>query len=131
MAVSANQLVLDQLDPILSLDTTITAAILRRVDAEIAIQGYALLTMTDAEQAYIGDLVLQAMLPRLILKFSQDLKKAKGGPAEVEFQSAIDFLKQLQSQLKDKIKQTASQVDPGDTVEYSNVAWPSVGFRSF
>lgn len=131
MAVSANQLVLDQLDPILSLDTTITAAILRRVDAEIAIQGYALLTMTDAEQAYIGDLVLQAMLPRLILKFSQELKKAKGGPAEVEFQSAIDFLKQLQSQLKDKIKQTASQVDPGDTVEYSNVAWPSVGFRSF
>ncbi len=70
------------------------------------------------------------MLPRLILKFSQELKKAKGGPAEVEFQSAIDFLKTLQAQLKDKIKQTASQVDPGDTVDYSNVAWPSVGFRS-
>ena len=131
MAVNAATLVLDQLDPILSLDTTITAAITRRVDAEIAIQGYATLTMTDAEQAYIGDLVLQAMLPRLILKFSQELKKAKGGPAEVEFQSAIDFLKTLQTQLKDKIKQTASQVDPGDTVDYSNVAWPSVGFRSF
>ena len=131
MSVSANQLVLDQLDPILALDTTITAAILRRVDAEIAVQGYATLTMTDAEQAYIGDLVLQAMLPRLILKFSQELKKAKGGPAEVEFQSAIDFLKTLQSQIKDKIKQTASQVDPGDTVDYSNVAWPSTGFRSF
>ena len=93
MAVSAATLVLDQIDPILSLDTTITAAITRRVDAEIAIQGYSTLTMTDAEQAYIGDLVLQAMLPRLILKFSQELKKAKGGPAEVEFQSAIDFLK--------------------------------------
>ncbi len=131
MAVNAATLVLDQIDPILSLDTTITAAITRRVDAEIAIQGYATLTMTDAEQAYIGDLVLQAMLPRLILKFSQELKKAKGGPAEVEFQSAIDFLKTLQTQLKDKIKQTASQVDPGDTVDYSNVAWPSVGFRSF
>jgi hypothetical protein len=131
MAVSAATLVLDQIDPILSLDTTITAAITRRVDAEIAIQGYSTLTMTDAEQAYIGDLVLQAMLPRLILKFSQELKKAKGGPAEVEFQSAIDFLKALQQQLKDKIKQTASQVDPGDTVDYSNVAWPSTGFRSF
>lgn len=131
MAVNAATLVLDQLDPILSMDTTITAAITRRVDAEIAVQGYATLTMTDAEQAYIGDLVLQAMLPRLILKFSQELKKAKGGPAEVEFQSAIDFLKTLQTQLKDKIKQTASQVDPGDTVDYSNVAWPSVGFRSF
>ena len=131
MAVNAATLVLDQLDPILSMDTTITAAITRRVDAEIAVQGYATLTMTDAEQAYIGDLVLQAMLPRLILKFSQELKKAKGGPAEVEFQSAIDFLKTLQAQLKDKIKQTASQVDPGDTVDYSNVAWPSVGFRSF
>lgn len=131
MAVSAATLVLDQIDPILSMDTTITAAITRRVDAEIAIQGYSTLTMTDAEQAYIGDLVLQAMLPRLILKFSQELKKAKGGPAEVEFQSAIDFLKTLQQQLKDKIKQTASQVDPGDTVDYSNVAWPSTGFRSF
>ena len=131
MAVSAATLVLDQIDPILSLDTTITAAITRRVDAEIAIQGYSTLTMTDAEQAYIGDLVLQAMLPRLILKFSQELKKAKGGPAEVEFQSAIDFLKALQQQIKDKIKQTASQVDPGDTVDYSNVAWPSTGFRSF
>lgn len=131
MAVNAATLVLDQLDPILSMDATITAAITRRVDAEIAVQGYATLTMTDAEQAYIGDLVLQAMLPRLILKFSQELKKAKGGPAEVEFQSAIDFLKTLQAQLKDKIKQTASQVDPGDTVDYSNVAWPSVGFRSF
>ena len=131
MAVNAATLVLDQIDPILSLDTTITSAITRRVDAEIAIQGYSTLTMTDAEQAYIGDLVLQAMLPRLILKFSQELKKAKGGPAEVEFQSAIDFLKTLQQQLKDKIKQTASQVDPGDTVDYSNVAWPSVGFRSF
>lgn len=131
MAVSAATLVLDQIDPILSMDTTITAAITRRVDAEIAIQGYSTLTMTDAEQAYIGDLVLQAMLPRLILKFSQELKKAKGGPAEVEFQSAIDFLKTLQQQLKDKIKQTASQVDPGDTVDYSKVAWPSTGFRSF
>lgn len=131
MAVNAATLVLDQIDPILSLDTTITAAITRRVDAEIAIQGYSTLTMTDAEQAYIGDLVLQAMLPRLILKFSQELKKAKGGPAEVEFQSAIDFLKALQQQIKDKIKQTASQVDPGDTVDYSNVAWPSTGFRSF
>lgn len=131
MAVNAATLVLDQIDPILSLDTTITSAITRRVDAETAIQGYSTLTMTDAEQAYIGDLVLQAMLPRLILKFSQELKKAKGGPAEVEFQSAIDFLKTLQQQLKDKIKQTASQVDPGDTVDYSNVAWPSTGFRSF
>ena len=131
MAVNAATLVLDQIDPILSLDTTITSAITRRVDAETAIQGYSTLTMTDAEQAYIGDLVLQAMLPRLILKFSQELKKAKGGPAEVEFQSAIDFLKTLQQQLKDKIKQTASQVDPGDTVDYSNVVWPSTGFRSF
>jgi hypothetical protein len=131
MAVSASQLVLDQLDPILTLDATITQAITRRVDAEIAIQGYAVLTMTDAEQAYIGDLVLQAMLPRLILKFSQELKKAKGGPAEVEFQTAIDFLKTLQSQLKDKIKQTASQVDPADTIDPTRPAWPSVGFRSF
>lgn len=131
MAVSASQLVLDQLDPILSLDATITQAITRRVDAEIAIQGYAILTMTDAEQAYIGDLVLQAMLPRLILKFSQELKKAKGGPAEVEFQTAIDFLKTLQSQLKDKIKQTASQVDPADAIDPTRPAWPSVGFRSF
>jgi hypothetical protein len=131
MAVSAATLVLDQIDPILSLDTTITAAITRRVDAEIAIQGYNTLTMADAEQAYIGDLVLQAMLPRLILKFSQELKRAKGGPAEVEFQAAIDFLKALQAQLKEKVKQTASQVDPGDTVDYSNVAWPSTGFISF
>jgi hypothetical protein len=130
MAVSAATLVLDQIDPILSLDTTITAAITRRVDAEIAIQGYNTLTMADAEQAYIGDLVLQAMLPRLILKFSQELKRAKGGPAEVEFQAAIDFLKALQAQLKEKVKQTASQVDPGDTVDYSNVAWPSTGFIS-
>lgn len=131
MTLDAATLVLDQIDPILTLDTTISAAVTRRVDAEIAIQGYNLLTATDAEKAYIADLTLQAMLPRLILKFTQELKKAKGGPAEVEFQSAIDFLKTLQSQLKDKVKQTASQVDPGDTIDPSVVAWPSTGFLSF
>ena len=131
MTISASQLVLDQIDPILTLDPTITAAVTRRVDAEIAVQGYAMATATDAEMVYISDLTLQALIPRMILKFTQELKKAKGGPAEVEFQSAIDFLKALQTQLKDKVKQTAAQVDPGDTLDVVNVAWPSTGFRSF
>lgn len=131
MAIDIATLVQDQLDPILTLDTTITAAVTRRVDAEIAVQGWNLATITDGEKVYIADLTLQAMLPRLIMKFTNELKKAKGGPAEVEFQSAIDFLKALQQQVKDKVKQTAAQVDPGDTIDPTRPAWPSVGFLSF
>ena len=117
MAVSTTQLVLDQLEPILGLDPTMSAAIPRQVEAQIALQGWSVSNMTDQRAVYIALRATQAMMPRLLIKCSQSLKKAVGGPAETEWQDAVDFLKQLQEELERQIKMAAKEVDPEDALE--------------
>jgi hypothetical protein len=125
VAIDPVQLVKDQLEPVLTLDTTIEAAIPGQVEAQIALQGLDAGAITDQQRVYVSVLATYALIPRLLLKFAQKVKKAKGGSAEAEFHDASDFLKLLQGQLKDQIKAAAKETDPADAVEpYIGPSYP-------
>jgi hypothetical protein len=117
VAINITQLVRDQLDPVLTLDPTITDAIPRQIDAQIALQGWATSDLTEQKSVYISVLATKGLIPRLLLKFSQKVAKAKGGPAEAEFVEAIKFLEALQKELAAQAKAAAWEADPDDTVQ--------------
>lgn len=110
------QLVRDQLEPVLLLDPAIEAAIPRQVDAQIALQGWAVSSLDDQKSVYVALLATKGLIPRLLLKFSQKVAKAKGGPAEAEFVDAIGFLEALQKELTAQVKAAAWEADPEDIV---------------
>jgi len=117
MAVDAVQLVKDQLDAVLALDPTLTDAIItRQVEAQMELQQYGAATITEQQKVYISVLATQALIPRLLLTFSQAkrLKRAKGGASEAEYEAAIEFLKALQEQLKNQVKLAAKEAAPED-----------------
>lgn len=130
MAISSVQLVLDQLEPILGLDPTMSAAIPRQVEAQIALQGWSVASITDQRAVYIALRATQAMIPRLLIKCSQSLKKAVGGPAETEWQDAVNFLQALQKELADQIKAAAKEVDPEDALDTSATRPTLAGIRA-
>ena len=129
MAISATQLVLDQLEPVLGMDPTMSAAIPRQVEAQIALQGWSVASITDQRAVYIALRATQAMIPRLLIKCSQSLKKAVGGPAETEWQDAVNFLEELGKQLSDQIKMAAKEVDPEDAIDTSATRPTLAGIR--
>ena len=129
MAISATQLVLDQLEPVLGMDPTMSAAIPRQVEAQIALQGWSVASITDQRAVYIALRATQAMIPRLLIKCSQSLKKAVGGPAETEWQDAVNFLQALQKELADQIKMAAKEVDPEDAIDTSATRPTLAGIR--
>ena len=130
MAISSVQLVLDQLEPILVMDPTISAAIPRQVEAQIALQGWSVSSITDQRAVYIALRATQAMIPRLLIKCSQSLKKAVGGPAETEWQDAVNFLEGLRKELADQIKAAAKEVDPEDALDTSATRPTLAGIRA-
>ena len=116
MAINMVQLVSDQLSPIFALDTTIEAAIPRQVDAQIALQGWAISDINDRQAVYCAILSTKAMIPRLLLKFSQEVSKAEAGPAQAEFVDAIRFLEALQKEMTAQALAAAWEADPMDTM---------------
>jgi len=123
MAIDIVQLVKDQLDPVLTLDPGLDAAIPRQVDAQIALQGWSAVTVSDRQGVYISTLATQALIPRLLMKFAQEIKRAKGGDAEAEFMDAIKFLEALQKQLAAQVNRAAKEAAPEDA-EVEPVSWP-------
>ena len=109
------QLVRDQLEPVLLLDPTIEEAIPRQVEAQVALQNYGP-DLDDRKMVYVSVRATQALIPRLLLKFSQKVQKAKGGPAEAEFADAVKFLEILQRTLEELAKVAAWEADPQDTI---------------
>lgn len=131
MAIDPVQLVKNQLSVLFELDSSIESVIDGQVEAEIARQGWGVNELTDQRAVYIADWATYALLPRIILKFSQELSKARGGPAEVEYQNAIEGLKVLMAQLRDKINSTAKKIDPAEATPVEDLArWPSTGILS-
>ena len=129
MAVDAIQLVTDQLDPVHRARFSPPGVIERQVEAQIALQGWTAEGLSEQQAVYISTLATQALIPRLILKFSQamKLKRAKGGSAEAEYQAAIDFLKALQEQLKAQVKLAAHEAAPEDEPGVQPPAYPMSG----
>lgn len=115
MAIDITQLVRDQLEPVLLLDPTIEAAIPRQVEAQIALQGWAISSIDDQKSVYIYALATKAMIPRLLLKFSQEVQEAEAGPAKAIFADACKFLEALQKEMADQVKRAAWEADPEDT----------------
>jgi hypothetical protein len=125
MAVSAEALVAIDLDPVLALDPTLRDAIPARVEAEMALQGWGVIDLTDKRSAYIAILVTKSFVSRLLLKFAQEIKKTAGGTASVEFQDAIKYLEALRDELEARKIAAASAASPSSLVTADR--WPGVG----
>jgi hypothetical protein len=123
MAVDAVQLVTDQLDPVFTLDAGLAAAIPRQVAAQIALQGWTSAALSEQQTVYISTLATLALIPRLLMKFAQEVKKAKGGDSEAEFMDAIEFLKVLQKALESQANRAAHEAAPEDELT-EPVKWP-------
>lgn len=129
MAVDIEQLVLIDLDPILELDPTISQTISSRIEAEMAVRGWTEADMTDQRAVLLSLLVTRSLVTRLLLRFSQEIKKTTAGKATVEFDNAIKYLEELRSDLDFRISRTEKSVAP-DQIP-SEVRWTSVGLVGF
>ena len=116
MAIDMIQLVRDQLEPVLLLDPTLEAAIPRQVDAQLALQRYPINGYDDSKAVYVSVRATKALIPRLLLKFSQEVQEAEAGPAKAKFADAVKFLEALQKEMADQAKAAAWEADPEDTV---------------
>jgi len=114
------------LEPVFTLDQTLRVSIPERVAAEMALQGWTDADMTDRRAVYIAILTTKAFIPRLLLKFAQELRKTRGGKAEAEFQNAIDYLEALQKELQDRLQHAAAEAAPEDLTVLEQT-WPSCG----
>ena len=130
MSIDSAQLAMDQLDPVVALDPTISLAVTRQVEAVTALHSWIGVALTDQQRVYVGLLALKAMIPRLLLKFAQGIKKAKGGVADAEFQAAEKFLLHLQSEVNDQLERAAKEAAPDD-VTLQIPAYPAVGVKAF
>jgi hypothetical protein len=127
--ISSEELVLIDLDPILALDPTIRDAIPSRVEAECVMQGWTPVSLTDQQSVFVATQVTRSLVTRLLLKFSQEVKKTAGGAASVEFQDAIKYLQELKADLDQRRAEQAYVANPSSIVTTDK--WPGVGFVSF
>lgn len=123
--ISPEDLVLIDLDPVFQLDPTLRDAIPARVEAEMAIQGWTLGDLTDKRAVYLAILVTRSFISRLLLKFSQEVKKTEGGAAKVEFMDAIKYLEALREELEQRKAEAAFIASPASIV--TSDRWPGVG----
>lgn len=127
--ISTEELVLIDLDPVLTLDPTIRDAIPSRIDAECAMQGWISSALTDQQAVFTATQVTRSLVSRLLLKFSQEVKKTAGGAASVEFQDAIKYLQELKADLDQRRAEQAYVANPSSLVTTDR--WPGVGVLSF
>ena len=130
MSIDSTQLVMDQLDPVIALDPTISLAVSRQVEAVTALQSWVGAALSDQQRVYVSLLTLKAMIPRLILTFAKRIKKAKGGVADAEFQAAEKFLVQLEKEVNDQLERAAKEAAPDD-MTLQLPAYPLVGVKAF
>lgn len=132
MAVDMQVLVENRLSPLFSLDPTLQNIIPSEITAQIALQGWSLAAIDDQKAVYLSLLTTRALVPRLLLKFSIGVKRAKGGPAEAEYMDAIKFLEALREELTVQLRAAAAEADPVDVDVVSDTTpWPSVGVVSW
>ena len=126
MAIDVDTLVMDQLDPVTGLDSTISAAVTRAIEAQTALQGFDV-TMTDKQKVYLSLLVLRSLIPRLLLKFSLKIKDVKSTKAEAKYDRAVTYLDLLKESVDDQLTSAASEAgSPEDNVDVTQQAWPGV-----
>ena len=125
MAIDIASLVAIDLEPIFELDPTIQTAIPARVEAETALRGWTEADLTDRRSVYIAILVTKSFVARLLLRFSQELKKAAAGKSAVEFGDAIKYLMALRDELSARLNKAEIEMAPDSVLE--GARWPGVG----
>ena len=78
VSIDSAQLAMDQLDPVIALDPTISLAVSRQVEAVTALHSWIGVALTDQQRVYVRLLALKAMIPRLLLKFAQGIRSKAG-----------------------------------------------------
>lgn len=131
MSIEIQTLVEIDLEPVFSLDTTLQVTIPTRIEATLATLGWTLADLTDQRSVYVAALTTLSFVPRLLLKFGQEIKKAKGGKAETEFFEAIKYLQELRKALDDVVTRAASGAGTEDTASETVDPWPGVGVLGF
>lgn len=128
MAIVIQTLVEIDLEPVFTLDPTLQATIPTRIEATMATLGWTLADLTDQRSVYVAAVTTLSFVPRLLLKFGQEIKKAKGGKAETEFFEAIKYLQELRDALNDTVARAASGAGTEDIANTEDLApWPSTG----
>lgn len=129
MSIDIERLVEIDLEPVFELDPTIQLAIPSRIEAEKAVRGWVEADMTDKRAVYVATVVTRSFVARLLLKFSQEIKKAGAGKAAVEFDNAIKYLEALRHELDERIRKEEIGIDP--ELIPSEIRWPGVGIIGF
>lgn len=125
MAIDVSTLVMDQLDPVTGLDSTIQLAVNRAIEAQVALRGLG--DTPDNDQKVLLSLyVLRSLIPRLILKFALKIKDVKSVKAEAKYDRAMRYLELLAESVEKEISDAEQEVTP-ETLEGANVAWPGIG----
>jgi hypothetical protein len=130
MAIDIESVVKVKLAPALLIDTDIETDLPIEIEAQIALQGWSEVTLSEAQKVYIAVLTLRGLIPRLLLAYSAEIKKVKGGPAEVEYADAIKFLQLLSTEVAAQIKQAQREVAPEDDLETIFLTPPQVGYKA-
>ena len=114
----------------MSKDATLATDIPTEIEAQIALQGWVEGDLTEQQKVYVSLLTLKGLVPRLLLLFSSKLKSAKGGPAETEWQEAIDFLKELRKEVKEQVETAQHEAFPEDLEKDVITPPPMAGWRA-
>jgi len=125
MAIDVSTLVMDQLDPVSLLDSTIQQAVGRAIEAQTALHGFTG-TIDDQQKALLALYVLRNLIPRLSLKFAMKIKDVKSVKAEAKYDRAIQYLELLAKKVEQEIDDAEREVSP-ESVEGENPAWPGIG----
>jgi hypothetical protein len=125
VAIDIAALVAIDLEPVFELDTTLQLAIPSRVEAETALRGWTEADITDRRAVYIALLVTKSFVARLLLRFSQELRKAGAGKATVEFSDALKYLTALQAELNARLLKAETEMAPDSVLD--DARWPGCG----
>jgi hypothetical protein len=130
VAIDPVQLAKDQLDVFFTKDPGLEGKIPRQVEAQAALEGWTVAGLTDPQAVYVSALAVDALLFRLIGVFTDEIKKAKGGTSEAEFQDLLGLAKLMQQQCQAGITRAAKEVKPADNLDpYRPPAYPKPGVR--
>lgn len=125
MAIDVSTLVMDQLDPIVDLDSTIQQAVNRAIEAQTALRGFGA-TLDDQQKVMLSLYVLRNMIPRLSLKFAMKIKDVESVKARARYDRAAQYLELLAKKIEQEIDDGERETTP-ENVEGENIAWPGIG----
>jgi hypothetical protein len=125
MAIDVATLVMDQLDPISSLDTTLAQAVNRAIEAQSALHEFTS-APDDQQKVLLSLYVLRNMIPRLALKFAMKIKDVESVKAKARYDRAVQYLDLLAKKIENEITDAEKEVTP-ETAEDDYPAWPGIG----